>query len=637
MNQSPLAIALMLAIGATTPSMVLADSAPTAPSNLTAKLYSGAGGEIFWNRSTDDRGIRGYDITRNGTNLGVRDATSFYDASLQAGTGYTFTVTAIDSSGQRSATSTVKIGNAPVNPATPATPLTPVNTVVPITPPVAGAPDSPAGLRASVYSTSNAELFWTRSTKPGLRYEVRRDGNLVTTTDGTSYYASGLAAGRNYAYQVIAIDSSGKRSSPASVAVAIGGGASTGNPLKPVTPDMAAIPGTPATSAGNTLASIQPKDVSIKIYSGTAAEIFWTPAGASRPVIAKNEIRRDGVLIATLQGEFLKSYFDGKREAGKSYRYEITAISSAGRASATVSDSGVSGPKPVVPVQNTDALPAALQTKLNTTFEIINGVPVEKVMATLGRLSDRNARASLGLKRTGERANRNGSLSDVFSCPKGGELLDTQDHDPSARWSSDVEIIDCAVGPIVFSASAQMGGPVTNSGWSPSSVNALNIELDDARDLSTITSESMFFFYGDTDARFSSYSGFDVSVDRVQNSYKVSLMTGNGRDQNNSLPDGTFGLTTNARNVAGVVAGTADMKTLGPLEFTNGRDNARPSGGRVQIGSASDNLLIDAFNGDPATFSLTATSGGATTSHTVKFSDTYRFEAPVTRTVIVGF
>ena len=147
----------------------------------------------------------------------------------------------------------------------------------------------------------------------------------------------------------------------------------------------------------------------------------------------------------------------------------------------------------------------------------------------------------------------------------------------------------------------------------------------------------MFFFYGDTDARFAFYSGFDVSVDRAQNSYKVKAMVGDGRDLGNGLPDGSFGMTSNANGVVGAVAGTSEIKTLGPLEFKNGRDNARPTGGRVQIGSSSENLLINAFNGDPATFTLTATASGSTTSYTVNFSDAYRFEVPVTSTAAVGF
>jgi len=397
---------------------------------------------------------------------------------------------------------------------------------------------------------------------------------------------------------------------------------------------------TQPSTGGGTLTAIQPKDASIKVYSSTAAELFWTPAGKVRPVIENNEIRRDGTLIATVQGEFLRSYFDGNREPGKRYSYEITAISSAGRASTLVSDSGFTVAEPVQPPTTTTPvgdLSAALRTKLNTTFDIINGVPVERVMATLGRLSDRNARSALGLLRTGSRVNLNGSSADVYSCPEGGELLDSQSDVQTGRFSYEVEINDCAIGPIVFSAFAQIGEPSASDGFRPSSVNALDIQLDDARDLSTTTSENIFFFSDATDPRFSSWSAYKVAVDRPQDSYSAGSMNGNGRDQNNALPDGSFGLTTNASNVVGATAGISALRTLGPLEFANGRENAVPSGGRVSMGSGSESLSINAFNGDPDTFTLTSASGNTTTSYTVKFSDIYRFEAPVISSVDIGF
>jgi len=60
---------------------------------------------------------------------------------------------------------------------------------------VAFAPAAPTGLRVSAYSASNGELFWTRPSTAGLRYEVRRNGTLVQTIDGVSYYAKGLSGG----------------------------------------------------------------------------------------------------------------------------------------------------------------------------------------------------------------------------------------------------------------------------------------------------------------------------------------------------------------------------------------------------------------------------------------------------------
>lgn len=610
MKLSTLTSAMLLILGTHTNAFA-ADTAPTTPSNLTAKLYAGAGGEIFWNRSSDDRGVHGYEITRNGQSLGVRDAVSYYDASLRANTAYTFTVTAVDSAGQRSATASVTLGGGTTTPATPQS---------------SGALASPSELRASVYSTTSAELFWARAASPGLRYEVLRDGQLITTTNGISHYASGLAAARDYAYQVIAIDSTGKRSAPASIVVRTSGGTST--------PTVPANPTTPPVSGGNTQPALQPKDVSIKIYSSTAAELFWTPADGITALAQKNEIRRDGVLIATLQGEALRSYFDNNREPGKRYSYEITAISSQGKASASISDADVVAPQPATPATpSTVDLPANVRAKLDSSFDIINGVAVEKVMATLEKLADRSARGTLGLVRNGTtRTDYNGSLADVYTCPKGGELLDAQGDADNAPYSYAIDARDCAIGSVVISAYAQIDGPFPTGG----SVQAVNIEMDDVRDLSTIVSENMFYFPDESNPRFSQWSAFGVSVAKPENSYSGS-MSGNGRDQTNVLPDGSFGFTTRGDGIVGPFTGVSTLRTLGPLEFTNGRDNARPTVGRVSIGNAADNLLIDAFNGDPATFTLTVTNSGSAISYTVPFSDTYRFEAPVINGVDIGF
>jgi len=53
------------------------DMPPTMPGDVNARLYEGAGGELFWQRSTDDRGVSGYELTLNGVSLGVFDALSY--------------------------------------------------------------------------------------------------------------------------------------------------------------------------------------------------------------------------------------------------------------------------------------------------------------------------------------------------------------------------------------------------------------------------------------------------------------------------------------------------------------------------------------------------------------------------------
>lgn len=112
------------------PTVVLPDTPPSQAGDLVAKLYNGAGGELFWTRSSDDRSVIGYEITRNGQSLGVHDVLSFYDSSLCADTQYIFTVKAIDNAGQRSSIASASVGDVTTLPTTISTP----NVVVPVDP-----------------------------------------------------------------------------------------------------------------------------------------------------------------------------------------------------------------------------------------------------------------------------------------------------------------------------------------------------------------------------------------------------------------------------------------------------------------------------------------------------------------------
>lgn len=300
MNRSIVATAILITLVTATTTIAAADAPPSKPGSLNAKLYNGAGGEIFWARSTDDRGVSGYEITRNGLTLDVRDALSFYDPTLRADTAYTFTVTAIDSAGQRSSVATTRLGIS--------------------TAPAAGAPKAPNGLKAIVYSRTSGELFWNRPSTVGLKYEVRRNGELVKFTDGVSYFTKSLLASQSYAFEVVAVDSSGRRSSPSKLTLRTNGTTSV-----PIDPTQPTVP---------TESTIAPTNITATIYSSTAVELFWTPAQVSTSPILKNEVRRNGILVATLPGGGARSYFDGTRIEGTAYNYEISAISatSTGRA-----------------------------------------------------------------------------------------------------------------------------------------------------------------------------------------------------------------------------------------------------------------------------------------------------------------
>src|SRR5215213_8183604 len=71
-------------------------TAPTAPSNLSASIVSGNEVRLNWNASTDNFGVVGYQVSRNGSYLGSATGTSYVDTTTQAGTTYTYSVVAMD-------------------------------------------------------------------------------------------------------------------------------------------------------------------------------------------------------------------------------------------------------------------------------------------------------------------------------------------------------------------------------------------------------------------------------------------------------------------------------------------------------------------------------------------------------------
>ncbi len=81
-------------------------------------------------------------------------------------------------------------------------------------------PEAPANLRVVRYSPKDAELFWDRASEPGLQYEVFRDGELVSTQFGISYFDFALNPDAAASYTVIAFRSDGSRSGSSLITLA---------------------------------------------------------------------------------------------------------------------------------------------------------------------------------------------------------------------------------------------------------------------------------------------------------------------------------------------------------------------------------------------------------------------------------
>ena len=163
---------------------------PSTPTNL-----AGAGGAdavtLTWTAATDDRGVTGYLLYRNGAYLAWTAGTTYTDTGLAPGTS-TYELRAQDAAGNRSDKTpavTVQVGTADTTP-----------------------PSVPTDLTATG-GAGQVTLTWTAATddRGVTGYLVYRNGAYRGWTAGTTFTDTGLAPG-TYSYELRAQDAAGNRS-----------------------------------------------------------------------------------------------------------------------------------------------------------------------------------------------------------------------------------------------------------------------------------------------------------------------------------------------------------------------------------------------------------------------------------------
>jgi chitodextrinase len=73
-------------------------SSPSTPTGLTATAVSSSQINLSWTTSTDNVGVEGYQVFRNGSQVATTTVSTYSDIGLTASTTYTYTVTAFDAS-----------------------------------------------------------------------------------------------------------------------------------------------------------------------------------------------------------------------------------------------------------------------------------------------------------------------------------------------------------------------------------------------------------------------------------------------------------------------------------------------------------------------------------------------------------
>jgi chitodextrinase len=175
---------------------------PTAPGNLTATAAGPTTIALSWQASTDNIGVTGYTVYRDGTGIATVDGStaSYSDGGLIPGTTHTYTVTATDGAGNVSPASNQASATTQADTTPPSAPGTPVATTV---------------------TASQVSLSWTASTDNVgvVGYRVIRNGSVIATVSGTTYTDSGVSASTSYTYQVVAADAAGNTASSGTLSV----------------------------------------------------------------------------------------------------------------------------------------------------------------------------------------------------------------------------------------------------------------------------------------------------------------------------------------------------------------------------------------------------------------------------------
>ncbi|OIJ99756.1 glycoside hydrolase family 18 chitinase [Streptomyces colonosanans] len=76
------------------------DDPPSAPGTPTASGITDTSVKLSWAAATDDKGVKNYDVLRDGVKVATVTATSYTDSGLTAGTDYSYTVQARDTADQ---------------------------------------------------------------------------------------------------------------------------------------------------------------------------------------------------------------------------------------------------------------------------------------------------------------------------------------------------------------------------------------------------------------------------------------------------------------------------------------------------------------------------------------------------------
>ncbi len=257
--------------------------APSVPNGFEMLSRTDISIGISWKASTDDTGVIGYDVFRDGVFIYTTVETVFVDTGLLPDRNYSYSVRAKDAAGNVSRASS---------------PIT-IKTLADIL-----APAAPENLQIVLKTETTITIKWDKSEDNiGVKeYEIFRNGISIGKTSILSYTDKGLEPDTVYTYTVRAIDS----------------GRNVSEPSEPVTTKTEIDIAAPSA----------PKSLRIESKTESSVKLVWS-GSVDNARVEGYKIYKDGVEIGTSS---VTSYVDAELTPG-TFIYSVAAYDKAGNVS----------------------------------------------------------------------------------------------------------------------------------------------------------------------------------------------------------------------------------------------------------------------------------------------------------------
>lgn len=272
-----------------TPTPIGDVQAPTAPTEFATTNQTDTSIALAWKTSTDNVGVKNYQVKRNGQVVGNPVGASFIDAGLMANTAYNYSVSAFDAAGNQSSAATLVVSTKPA-----------LDTA---------APSIPTGVTAQATSPTSVTVSWAASTdNVGVTgyYVLRNDVVIAQGLTATTYVDATAVANTSYSYIVKARDAAGN----------VSVGSTPVNVTTPQPPDTQA----PSVPAG----------VSANAVSANQVNLSWA-ASTDNVGVAGYAVKRNGQELAKVNS---LSFGDTGLTPNTTYQYTVVAYDAAGNMSA---------------------------------------------------------------------------------------------------------------------------------------------------------------------------------------------------------------------------------------------------------------------------------------------------------------